>query len=520
MSTSLCSVLPMAALATPPIIHSDDGPVQGSRRFDGLLTYHGIPFAAPPIGDLRLAFPQRPAPWKSTLQAVDRRPICPQFNFAKGVHMGSEDCLYLSVYVPVGCTEATPCPVMQWIFGGAWIMGDNDEFGLYDGSRLATAHGVVVVAANYRLDSLGWLALAELQHEDAMGDGAYGNYGLHDQRLALRWVQSNIRRFGGEPHAVTIFGESAGGVSVCQHLASPASNRLFSHAIMESGTCDGPWITVDGADAKRFGDAYATAAGCPPQAAPHARIACLRGLPLRDIQMPYLSWLCPWKRVKDPWCNTTLAHAQPPLRAWPTPRPPLAPIAGFVPVIDGAESGLPEAPLARMRRGVINVSPMGSTLRVILGTNTDELALFIPAMPLVVPGLPLPASDSSVSELVHHLVAYHEQWTTNTAQAILHAYPRDVYPHAAGRLVALGTDLVFKCPTRSAARALAAHGVPTYLYQYDFHGAAYMPPVYHTHMGRPPSSSSSSARATLTSAKPLSSLPPNPRDSTLPDCQW
>ena len=107
---------------------------------------------------------------------------------------------------------------------------------------------MVVVAANYRLDVLGWLAMEELRKED--DEDAYGNYGLQDQRFAMQWTQRNIAAFGGDPNMVTIFGESAGGYSVCQHIVSPASDRLFSQAIVESGDCDGPWMVLDGHDAK------------------------------------------------------------------------------------------------------------------------------------------------------------------------------------------------------------------------------------------------------------------------------
>merc|ERR1712166_510277 len=160
---------------------------------------------------------------------------CTQLDLVKGVLLGSEDCLYLSVYVPKECTPAAPCATMQWIYGGGWELGSNREFSLYDASSFAKKNGVVVVAGNYRLDTFGWLALAELQQESA--DGAYGNYGLKDQRAAMQWTQRNIGLFGGDPNKVTIFGESAGAWSVCQHLVAPASNGLFSAGIMESGDC-------------------------------------------------------------------------------------------------------------------------------------------------------------------------------------------------------------------------------------------------------------------------------------------
>ena len=268
------------------------------------MEYHGIPFAAPPTGSLRWALPQAPMPWNRTLQATEKS-SCPQLDLIKGVMLGKESCLHLSVYTPAACTAGTPCAVMQWIYGGAWILGSNYEFGEYDGAELAHKFGVVVVAGNYRLDSLGWLALEELKGPD----GSYGNYGLHDQRAALQWTQRNVARFGGDPNRVTIFGESAGGFSVCQHMVSPASNGLFSSAIMESGDCDGPWMIFPSEPAKAFGDAFATALGCSAGA---DRVSCLRELKLKDALMPLAKeWLCPSSALEaranppNPWCNTT-----------------------------------------------------------------------------------------------------------------------------------------------------------------------------------------------------------------------
>jgi carboxylesterase type B len=228
------------ASSAGPVINTDDGPIQGDRT-DKITIYKGVPFAAPPTEALRFAAPRRPTPWTVTKSTVKEGGRCAQVQLTKGVSLGQEDCLYLDVYVPTQCTAAKPCPVMQWIYGGAWITGDSNEFGLYDATRLATANGVIVVAGNYRLDVLGWLALDELQAESG---GPYGNLGLQDQRAAMQWTQRNIAKFGGDPDQVTIFGESAGGFSVCQHMTSPDSNGLFSHAIIESGGCDGPWVRV------------------------------------------------------------------------------------------------------------------------------------------------------------------------------------------------------------------------------------------------------------------------------------
>ena len=152
-----------------------------------------------------------------------------------------EDCLYLDVYAPAGATPASNLPVMFFIYGGGFVFGDSYEFGFYDGKHIAKQHNVILVAANYRLSSFGFMALPQLMTES----GTTGNYGVQDQRFALQWVQQNIRQFGGDPNRVTIFGESAGAMSVCYHVASPASAGLFHAAIVESGTASSPEFFVD-----------------------------------------------------------------------------------------------------------------------------------------------------------------------------------------------------------------------------------------------------------------------------------
>eukprot|EP01047_Picozoa_sp_COSAG01_P063688 COSAG01_NODE_8299_length_2839_cov_1.814599_1_plen_314_part_00 len=287
--------------ARRPIVHTSSGQVEG-RVVDGCHVFRGVPFANAPTGPRRWRPPQPRASWGGVRSALLPAEQCPQLDILRGMRFGSEDCLYLSVYQPAGCNSSNPCPVMFWIYGGAWTIGGNGEFGLYTGEHLARKHGVVVIAPNYRLDVLGWLALEELRDERT---GQYGNYGLLDQRLAMRWTQDNARAFGGNPTLVTLFGESAGGFSVCQHITSPASDRLFTRAIVESGDCDGPWLIQDGVNAKAFGDTYARLVGCPPGP---GRADCLRAKPTTKLMEPYTSWLCPpgVPRRHDPWyagCN-------------------------------------------------------------------------------------------------------------------------------------------------------------------------------------------------------------------------
>jgi len=449
-----------------PVTPTIYGPVRG-LRLGSTTVYHGVPFAEPPLQHLRWKSPQPPQKWTEVKDTVAAGPVCSQMDIIKGQRKGEEDCLYLSVYVPDGCTAANPCPVMQWIYGGAWITGSNAE---HDGEYLAKTHNVVVVAANYRLDSLGWLALRELQEET--DDGSFGNYGLHDQRAAMRWTQGSIQAFGGDPYQVTIFGESAGGWSVCQHLVSPQSNRLFSHAIIESGDCDGPWMIFDGDDAQMWGEALTTRMGCSGP----DRLSCLRSKPLKDVMLPYVDFLCPFPTLQhsNPYCNQSAhdANATGGLQ-WPTARPPFAPVVGYGAVIDRTDRGLPDTPIQLINKGLVNVSPLGKKVSVMLGTNTDEFALFLIAVPFVIHGTHFEVRNSDFHRITQHVTEYHRHWNKTTATQIEAAYPAKDYKHPAARLAEAATDFCFRCGTRIAARALAAAGIDTYLYTFDFKAAAW-----------------------------------------------
>jgi carboxylesterase type B len=372
--------------------------------------------------------------------------------------------------------------------GGAWILGSNDEFGLYDGTDLAAEYGVVIVAANYRLDTLGWMALDELAAESPTG--SYGNYGLIDQGFALEWSQRNIRAFGGDPNKVTIFGESAGGYSVCQHITRPESNGLFSSAIMESGGCDGPWLIFDGEDSKAWGNYYAEKVGCPVTASGADRLTCLRKKSVDAILEPYASWFCPVKRPDDPWCNRTSGAPIDAMRgggggaaggvgSWPSPRPPMAPIVGWAATVDGTSLGLPETPYQAMLKGKINKSPTGENISVIFGTNANEMALFIAASFLVFPGAHIPVAKGDIRLAAEHLLAYHRpSWNESDVDRVLAAYNTGdlAGAHPAYILTAMGTDFSFACNTHQAAAALQAAGVNAYVYLFDFKFPGYIDP--------------------------------------------
>jgi para-nitrobenzyl esterase len=200
----------------------------------GLRVFKGIPYAAPPVGELRWKPPQPAQAWDGVRAAAEWGPRCMQSNRLGDMdplnkRMG-EDCLYLNVWTPAR-SSGVGLPVMVWIHGGSNLNGAGSQ-PEYDGSHLASK-GVVVVTINYRLDVFGFLAHPELTK--ASGTGSSGNYGLLDQIAALKWVQKNIRAFGGDPGRVTIFGESAGAFNVSLLMASPLASGLFARAIGESG---------------------------------------------------------------------------------------------------------------------------------------------------------------------------------------------------------------------------------------------------------------------------------------------
>jgi para-nitrobenzyl esterase len=200
----------------------------------GIRVFKGIPYAAPPVGELRWKAPQRVQAWNEVRNATEWGPRCVQSNRLGDLdplnkRMG-EDCLYLNVWTPTKSTGDL-LPVMVWIHGGSNLNGAGSQ-PEYDGSHLASK-GVVVVTINYRVDVFGFLAHPELTKES--GTNSSGNYGLLDQIAALTWVQQNIRAFGGDPSRVTVFGESAGAFDVSLLMASPLAKGLFARAIGESG---------------------------------------------------------------------------------------------------------------------------------------------------------------------------------------------------------------------------------------------------------------------------------------------
>lgn len=224
----------VAEYSDGPVVSSPAGEVRGD--LDGnVVSYKGIPYAAPPVDELRWQPPEPPASWDGVRDATEFGPACMQWDgpgAANSIYFEelgpmSEDCLSLNIWAP---QDAKNAPVLVWIHGGALVSGTS-SFDMYDGTRLAQ-QGVIVVSINYRLGVLGFLAHPELSKESAQGIS--GNYGLMDQIAALRWIERNIAAFGGDPDNVTIAGESAGALSAMWLMTAPPARGLFDKAIMQS----------------------------------------------------------------------------------------------------------------------------------------------------------------------------------------------------------------------------------------------------------------------------------------------
>jgi len=337
-------------------------------------------------------------------------PHCPQAATPFGQASTSEDCLFLNVFTPSHQHAGSHFPVMVWIHGGALVTGESDD---YDPAALV-ADGVTVVTINYRLGALGFLAHPAL----ADANGQSGDYGLMDQQAALRWVQRNIASFGGNPHNVTVFGESAGGLSTLSQVASPQARGLFERAIVESGSYNLTQASL--ASAEAAGEAFAAKAGCASQTA-----ACLRSLPV----------------------STILANQN---------------AAGYTPNIN--TEVLPETLGTTFATGNFNRVP------IINGTNRDEWRLFVALSELS--GNPVTASN--YQDMISSTLGV----PAAVAAFIAAKYPLTAFPSPSIALGAVGTDAIFACPALTIDQSVSRF-VPTFAYEFNDENAPelFLPPV-------------------------------------------
>ena len=277
------TALALCAVVAPPALGADrvktaDGIVESTvPPQDGVRSFKGLPFAQPPVGNLRWSEPQPVQKWTGVRNADKFGPACMQRlspgadYWLRGDGM-SEDCLYLNVWTPAS-SSSEKLPVLVYIFGGGFQNGDGSE-PRYDGERMARK-GIVAVSVNYRTNIFGFFVHPELTRESP--HHASGNYGLLDQVAALRWVQKNIAAFGGDPKRVTIAGESAGSISVSALMASPLSKELFARAICESGAAIASLPPRPLAVAEGNGVKFAAAAGADS-------LAALRRMSVQQLQ--------------------------------------------------------------------------------------------------------------------------------------------------------------------------------------------------------------------------------------------
>jgi para-nitrobenzyl esterase len=391
-----------------PAIVTERGPVKGIITAQ-MNEYLGIPYAAPPVGGLRWMPPRNFGRWQGVLKATQFGDECPQKNGE--MVEGDENCLFLNIYTPhveKNQDKHDRLAVMVWIHGGGLTMGAASDF---DPTPLVEEGDVIVVTINYRLGVLGFFAHPALDGEGHLA----GNYGFMDQEFALAWVQRNIGAFGGDPSRVTIFGESAGGLSVYSQLASPLAAGLFQRAIVQSGAYAGfasyrPEILpiavaeTTGNPFVESGTDFADELGCTTQTA-----ECLRGV-----------------------AAAALVHAQ----------------GTVFPSIDGTI--LTQAPGAAFASGNFNRVP------VITGTNHDEYRFFV-------------ARDLFPLSNAEYVGALKGVFGPALEPSILAEYPLGLNPpvnEAELQLGAAGTDGIFACTARRATMALSRY-VTTYAYEFN-----------------------------------------------------
>jgi para-nitrobenzyl esterase len=406
LSALAASLIGISATAgARPLLETAAGPVLGVERA-GVETFMAIPYAAPPVGPLRLRPPQPVASWTQPRDGGVDPPACPQ---AAGSTIGKaseqEDCLYLNVWAPAR-RAGRPLPVMVWIHGSGVKGYGGSPF--FSGFHLAHDDGVVVVTINYRLGLLGGLVSPAL---DGPGEARSGNYWLLDQQAALRWVQANAIRFGGNPKNITVFGESAGGASVLALLSSPASSGLFQRAIVESS---GGAQLISRATAEGLThDRFLPALGCSGSG---DVAACLRAAPV----------------------SAFLHGPDAPIRVQDDALLPMDPLAAF-------ESG------AFMR------------MPVLIGTNAEEGRYIVAQMEHEI-GRRLTAADYAGPAFAGGAVAPGDPVGAAVSAALAN-YPTERFSSpeiAASRLI---TDVIFACPSDRARRTLAAY-VPVYGYEF------------------------------------------------------
>ncbi len=389
------------------IVETRYGKVRGSDQ-RAVSVWKGIPFARPPVGELRFRPPLPPEAWAGIRDASEFGAVAPQAVLREGSPLGnrltpgqeSEDCLYLNVWSPGA--DGKKRPVMVWIHGGAFTMGSGST-PLYDGTSFAEQGDVVVVTLNYRLGALGFLYLDELAGEQYRGSG---NNGLLDQVAALQWVHDNIEAFGGDPNTVTVFGELAGAMSVGTLPGMPVAKGLFRRAILQSGAASS---VRNKEAAARVAREYLDALGLQKNEA-----GALVRQPLADLLAAQASVLGKQRGV-----------------------------LAFGPVVDDAT--LPQSPVEAIAAGSV------ADVAVLVGTNHDEMRLFNAANPT--------EPDERVLKRIFG----------NAADEVVATYRSDRPGEPLSDIwSAIQTDQVFRIPAIRLAELQARQNAPVWMYRFDW----------------------------------------------------
>ncbi|WP_405527335.1 carboxylesterase family protein [Streptomyces avidinii] len=411
---------PHSARQSGTVVRTDHGLVGGVSH-GPYTTFDGIPYAAPPTGPLRWRAPAPAAPWHGVRDATTAAQRCVQMPTpGAGAVLGSEDCLYLNVTVPTPKPKPKPKPtgqkrpVLVWMHGGAFLGGSGGD---YSAEQLAVRGDTVVVTVNYRLGIFGYFGHPGLASAPP--------FGLADQQAALRWVRANAERFGGDPRSVTLFGESAGALSICAHLTSPTAVGLFQRAVLQSGSCLtsfprgalGPGTPAyepfaPQADVQTAGAAAARQLGCTADDGDEV-LACLRGQSTDRLATAQLM-----QSFNRPAFGNAL---------------------------------LPVAPDQALASGRFHRVP------VILGTNHDEMRMFVG---LSLAAFPIRTESDYRARLVDAFGP--------AAPAVEAQYPAAHHPTPALAWAAVLTDRSFSCTTLAAGRAIAARAPGLPLYGYEF----------------------------------------------------
>jgi para-nitrobenzyl esterase len=438
-----------AANANAPVVQTANGSVKGFIK-NGVAEFLGIPYATPPVGNLRWRPPQAHQSWSKTLNADNFGPQCAQVTLLgafSGPANNNEDCLYLNVYSPfVQNNKNEKLPVIFWIHGGGNIDGASDG---YDGSKLATQGHVVVVTINYRLGLLGFLAHPAIDIEGHL----FGNYGILDQQFAMKWVKKNIANFGGDGNNVTVGGQSAGSLDTQANMVSPLATGLFQRAIFESGVQEPAPLSF----AESNATAFAVAAGCG-SGTTQVVAKCLRNLTVAQIMAlqgtasssgPYVS------------SNGVIADGQ----------------------------ILPANFAAAYKSGEFNHVP------VISGMTHDEGSFGLAVTEFYEnPRAPFSATD--YTNIVTSIYSGNSgpagtppPYPAGTVQEVMSLYPLSAYTTPQLALTAIETDgsVFFPCTQRQINRLIAA-SVPLYAYEFDDQTApfyfpkmpGFVPLAYHT----------------------------------------